>query len=337
MFKSYQLKWFFILSGILVISTQLLRKENFRETAYWEYFNYAFQTYGMILVSWLPYGYFFNHKFSWLRSYTKNFLSIAVSIFLCFSISYVFFLLLPPNTLNDKTVGFNSFSDFKIHFMGSFFISLICYVVFYSTYTNAALQQTKLENEILEQAHLRAQLISLQQQISPHFLFNSLSTLKTIAPDWATKNYIIQLASVYRYVLNFNEHHLTPLSDEINFIRSYLYIMNERFEDSLKIVINIKEEYLKLLIPSLSLQLLVENAIKHNTISAEKPLELTIMTDDTPALTLVNNFQPKKVPAEGTGTGLKNIRERYKLLANQSIKISKEDGKFSVTMPLLQK
>lgn len=337
MFKSYQLKWFFILSGILAISTQLLRKENSRETAYWEYFNYAFQTFAMILISWLPYGYFFNHKFSWLRSYTKNFLSIAVSMLLCFGVSYVFFLLLPPNTLNDKAVGFNSLSDFKIHFMGSFFISLICYIVFYSTHTNAALQQTKLENEILEQAHLRAQLISLQQQISPHFLFNSLSTLKTIAPDWPTKNYIIQLASVYRYVLNFNEHHLTPLSDEINFIRSYLYIMNERFEDSLKIVINIKEEYLKLLIPSLSLQLLVENAIKHNTISAEKPLELTIITDDSPALTLVNNFQPKKVPAEGTGTGLKNIRERYKLLANQAIRISNEDGKFSVTIPLLQK
>lgn len=337
MFKSYQLKWFFILSGILAISTQLLRKENPREIEYREYLNYVFQTYGMILISWLPYGYFFTHKFSWLKSYTKNFLSIAVSMLLCFGVSYVFFLLLPPNTLNDKVIGFNSLSDFKIHFMGSFFISLICYIVFYSTHTNAALQQTKLENEILEQAHLRAQLISLQQQISPHFLFNSLSTLKTIAPDWPTKNYILQLASVYRYVLNFNEHHLTPLSDEINFIKSYLYIMNERFEDGLKINISIKEEHLKLLIPSLSLQLLVENAIKHNTISAEKPLELTIITDDSPALTLVNNFQPKKIPAEGTGTGLKNIRERYKLLANQSIKILNENGKFAVTIPLLTK
>ncbi|RAJ33084.1 sensor histidine kinase [Pedobacter cryoconitis] len=337
MFKSYQLKWFFILSGILAISTQLLRKENSREIAYWEYFNYALQNYGVILIAWLPYGYFFNRKFSWLKNYTKNLLSIVVSIFLALGLSYVFFLVLPPDTINEKAIGFNNLSDFKIHFVASFFLGLICYVVFYSIYTNTALQQTKLENEILEQAHLRAQLISLQQQISPHFLFNSLSTLKTIAPDWATKNYIIQLASVYRYVLNFNEHHLTPLSDEINFIRSYLYIMNERFEDSLKIVINIKEEYLKLLIPSLSLQLLVENAIKHNTISAEKPLELTIITDDAQVLTVVNNFQPKKVPAEGTGTGLKNIRERYKLLANQSIQVLNENGKFSVTIPLLTK
>lgn len=188
---------------------------------------------------------------------------------------------------------------------------------------------------MLGQEHLRAQLISLQQQISPHFLFNSLSTLKTIATDQPTKNYVVQLASVYRYVLNFNQHYLTPLREEISFIRSYLYIMNERFEEALQVDLQISEDYMEMKVPPLSLQLLIENAIKHNMISPEQPLQITIITDATPALTVKNNFQPKKVAEEGTGIGLKNIMERYKLLSGKTVSIVQDKGEFSVTLPLL--
>lgn len=337
MFKSYQIKWYFILSGILTVSTLLLRQENTSEAEWWEFFIYAFQIFASLLVCWLIHGYFLVNKFSWFKNYSKYSLSILLSILATFALSYVFFTFLPQNILNAKVVPYNTFSDLKVHFTGAFFLSLICYVVFYSTHANSALQDTKLENEILEQAHLRAQLLSLQQQISPHFLFNSLSTLKTIATDQPTKNYIVQLASVYRYVLNFNEHYLTPLKDEIAFIKSYLYIMNERFEDSLQVKITVQEKHLKLMIPPLSLQLLIENAIKHNMISLEQPLNISITTDDAPALIVENNFQPKKILEEGTGTGLKNIIERYKLLANEQIQILNDAGKFSVTLPLIEK
>ncbi|TDO24260.1 sensor histidine kinase [Pedobacter duraquae] len=337
MFKSYQIKWFFILTGILTISTLLLRQETISEYPYWQFINYGFQLAGSIFICWLIIGYFFLHKVNSLTIYSKFVISVLLSIIASFVAGYLFFTFLPPNVLATRVVLYDNLSDLKLHFTGSFFLSLVCYVVFYSTHTNAALQETKLENEILGQAHLRAQLISLQQQISPHFLFNSLSTLKTIATDQPTKNYVVQLATVYRYVLNFNEEYLTPLIDEINFIRSYLYIMNERFEDGLKVDIQVQEEHLKLFVPALSLQLLIENATKHNAISLEQPLHISIRTDNTPALIVENNFQPKKIKPEGTGNGLKNITERYKLLVKRPIEIIKNEHIFSVTIPLLQK
>lgn len=337
MFRSYQFKWFFILAGILTFSTVLLRQENPGYVTWWQYLQYAFSICSSLLAGWLIHGYFLLNNFPGLKSYVRYLMSIGLAIVAIFTLSYLMYKFLPTNPLNGKVVGFETFADFKAHFTGAFFVSLICYVVFYSTHTNTALQDSKLENEVLEQAHLRAQLISLQQQISPHFLFNSLSTLKTIAGDQPTKDYIVQLAGVYRYVLNFNEEYLAQLKDEISFIRSYLYIMNERFEDSLTVAINIQEDHLKLMIPSLSLQLLIENAIKHNTISPEQPLHISISTNELPALIVSNNFQPKHISTEGTGTGLKNIVERYKLLSGKSIAIDQDTERFSVTIPLLKK
>ncbi len=339
MLKDYQFKWYFIVTGILSVVTLislLLRHDSYIGVEWWEYPEYVFQISLTLLVCWLIHGFFLLHKFSCLNSYAKHFLSNILATLATITLAYVLYTFLPRTTLIENGVGFESISDFIVHLLGAFLASIISYVVFYSIHANTALQNSKLENEILEQAHLRAQLLSLQQQISPHFLFNSLSTLKTIAPDQPTKNYIVQLATVYRYVLNFNEHYLTPLKDELVFIRSYLYIMNQRFEDALQVTIDIPDEHLKFLIPPLSLQLLLENAIKHNMISPDQPLHITINTDNSPALIVVNNLQLKKKPEEGTGTGLKNIHERYKLLINRPVQILNDGVYFAVTLPLLK-
>ena len=188
---------------------------------------------------------------------------------------------------------------------------------------------------MLKQAQLRAQLLSLQQQVSPHFLFNSLSTLKTIAKDQETKTYVLQLANVYRYLLNFNEHHLASVKDELAFMRSFLYILQERFEDALKISIHVPDEFLSYQIPTLSLQLLIENAVKHNIVSPEQPLYIRIYTDDSPSLTVENSFQPKLFVEETTGKGLQNIKERYQLLTGKQVEVSIDNGLFVVILPLL--
>jgi sensor histidine kinase YesM len=340
MFKNYQFKWFFIVTGILTGVTMislLLRQNSFKEVKWWEYPEYALQISLTLFACWLIHGYFLLHKFTWLNSYAKHFLSNTAATISTFTLAYILYTFLPRTTLIQNGVPFDNISDLIIHFIGAFLASIISYVVFYSIHTNTALQNSQLENEILEQAHLRAQLLSLQQQISPHFLFNSLSTLKTIATDQPTKNYIVQLATVYRYVLNFNEHYLTPLKDELSFIKSYLYIMNERFEDALQVSVTIPDEHLAFLIPPLSLQLLIENAIKHNMISPDKPLHITIRTDDSPALIVTNNLQLKKTAEEGTGTGLKNITQRYKLLIHKPVQITNNGAYFSVNLPLLNK
>ncbi|GAA4322964.1 histidine kinase [Mucilaginibacter gynuensis] len=336
MFKAYQIKWYFILTGILAVSSLLLRQISLRQIELWEYFDFFFRLLTTTITCWLIHGYFLLHKFSFNNT-IKQFLSNAAAIAGTMILSYLFARYLPTTHLNDPPTAPNIGAVYMIHFMRAFFLSIICYIVFYSIHANTALQSSKLENEILEQAHLRAQLLSLQQQISPHFLFNSLSTLKTIAVDQPTKNYVVQLAAVYRYVLNFNEQYLTELQDELTFIRSYLYIMGERYEDALQVKIEIPDSHFRYQIPPLSLQLLVENAIKHNTIAPDQPLHILITTNDSPALIVENNFQPKKIPDESTGTGLKNIRERYKLLFHQPIQVLNEGGKFSVTLPLLIK
>ncbi|RYY30682.1 MAG: sensor histidine kinase [Sphingobacteriaceae bacterium] len=337
MLKTYQIKWFFIVTSILWTSGLLLRPGNLKTVDILEFIDYTVRLFSTLLVCWFIHGYLLLHQFSFKKSYGKLFLSNILAITATLILTYGYFWLLPKNSLIDQVTNDVHLISFVHNFTRAFFISIICYVVFYSIHTSSALQNSKLENELLAQAHLQAQLLSLQQQISPHFLFNSLSTLKTIASDQPTKNYIVQLASVYRYVLNFNERYLTPLKDELTFIRSYLYIMNQRFEDSLQVSINIPDEHLSFQIPPLSLQLLVENAIKHNTISPDKPLHITISTNNLPALVVENNFQPKKVSEEGTGTGLNNIRERYRLLVHQPIQILNDRSTFSVILPLLKK
>lgn len=338
MYKAYQMKWCFILAGIFSVSTLFLRPESFNNIQFWEYLDYIFRISLHLIVCWVIHAFFLVNKIPKVSNSTRFLLSNLTAIFATIALSFLFYSKLPHTHFvvdRDSAPTIRNFFNF---FFGGFVLSVICYGAFYSIHSNFALQNSKIENEVLKQAHLHAQLLSLQQQISPHFLFNSLSTLKTIANDQPTKNYIVQLASVYRYVLNFNQHYLTPLEDELTFIKSYIYIMNQRFETSLQVLIEITEDkHLKLMIPPLSLQLLVENAIKHNMISPEQPLYISIKTDHTPSLIVENNFRPKKIVVEGTGTGLKNISERYRLLGNTTIRILNEEGIFSVTLPLLQK
>ncbi|WP_254060885.1 sensor histidine kinase [Mucilaginibacter sp. L196] len=234
-----------------------------------------------------------------------------------------------PSLSNDRS------RDVLFDLTAAAFISVFIYIIIHNIQINVTLQKSKLENELLKQAQLRAQLLSLQQQVSPHFLFNSLSTLRTIAPDNETKTYVIQLANVYRYLLNFNEHHLASVKDELAFMKSYLYILQERFEKALQVSINVPDNFLNYSIPPLSLQLLVENAVKHNILSPEQPLIINIYTDEMPSITVSNSYQPKPSLEESTGMGLQNIKDRYQLLIGKQVEVIQANNLFIVTLPLL--
>jgi sensor histidine kinase YesM len=215
-------------------------------------------------------------------------------------------------------------------------ISGFTYFVVYYQQVSLQLQQSRLENEYLKQDQLKAQLFSLQQQLSPHFLFNSLSTLKTIAPDTGTKTYVMQLANVYRYLLSFHETQKITVRDELAFTRSYLYILQERYEAALQVSIEIGEEFLDYFLPPVTLQILIENALKHNVISMEHPLQLRIYTGAGATLTIENSYQPRLSVEESVGTGLQNINDRYRLLAGKDIVVRREERLFVVILPLLE-
>jgi LytS/YehU family sensor histidine kinase len=194
---------------------------------------------------------------------------------------------------------------------------------------------TKTKNENLE-----TQLQLLKQQISPHFLFNSLNTLRCIATDNNTKSYITQLSNVYRYLLTNNKYKdedLVLLKDELEFTNSYLYILKERFEDALDIDINISQETLYMQIPPLALQVLIENATKHNVVSMDSPLSIYIYNEGEETLVVKNNLQPKLSSEDSLGIGLDNIKKRYQLLSDKEIEIIKTDTDFTVKIPLIKR
>jgi two-component system LytT family sensor kinase len=223
-----------------------------------------------------------------------------------------------------------------LNFFRSFTGSTFTYFVARFLFVNAQLQNSRLENEYLKQDQLKAQLFSLHQQLSPHFLFNSLSTLKNIAPDEKTKTYVMQLANVYRYLLTFHDHQRISVQAELAFTRSYLYILQERLEDSLQVSISINKAYVDYYMPPLTLQILVENAVKHNIASAEQPLYLRIYANADDTITVENSYQPKRSMEESNGKGLQNIRDRYKLLAGKAIEVGCKHANFVVTLPLLK-
>jgi len=320
----------------MIFGTMLLGQVDINRTKWWYFLNHSVKVLLPVAACWLTQGLFLTNSFKQLPNYLKHLISIFLGIVALLLIGLILDVTLPPNYLFSREVGYDKTSDIYSHIIANTVLSLLLFIIFYNRHTSFALKKSNMERNLLEKAHLKAQLVSLQQQISPHFLFNSLSTLKTMVNDEVAKDYIIELAGVYRYVLSFNERYLTSLEDEIKFINSYLHILRERFQDALKVQINILPQYRTSVLPSLSLQLLIENAIKHNICSAQRPLHISIFTTDSGNLVVENNFQPKKARAGQSGTGLKNIVERYKLLAGRTVEVIQDDKKFSVTIPLLE-
>jgi two-component system, LytTR family, sensor kinase len=195
-------------------------------------------------------------------------------------------------------------------------------------------QQNQLALEHLKQSHLQASLNSLKQQLSPHFLFNTLNTLSSLTQEQPVKDYVDQLANVYRYLLDYQKKDAVDLATELAFTKSYLYILGTRLDTALEIRTQIDIDTAQYKIPPLTLQLLVENAIKHNIASTVKPLRISISVDEG-YVVVTNNLQPRTSVATSSGTGLTNINQRYQFLFNREIKIEMDDRFFTVKLPLL--
>lgn len=200
-------------------------------------------------------------------------------------------------------------------------------------------QEMKLENETLKREALQSQYESLKNQLSPHFLFNSLTALKVLiqeAPDKA-QNYVNALSKALRYTLQSNEKHLVRLREEMDFMESYLFLIRMRFDTNLLVEKNIDEKLFSYELPPLTIQTLVENAIKHNEISKRKPLRIEIISTERETLIVRNNIQKKITEDSGTGIGLTNLSRQFSLLFGKDIVITGNDDFFMVEIPLIKK
>jgi sensor histidine kinase YesM len=221
-------------------------------------------------------------------------------------------------------------------YMTSIVITTIINLIYISSSIFSYWKNTKYENEVLKKESLRSQLESLKNQVNPHFLFNSLNTLISIIDDEPSvaKVFTQKLADVYRYILQSREKDLVTLREELEFSEAYEFMLNIRYGANLNFVKKVPKTYWDAQIPPLVLQMLVENAIKHNVISSTKKLVLKIYVDDTKNLVVENNFQPKIINVESNKVGLVNISGRYQLLFHKDIEVYQNDEIFAVKLPL---
>ncbi len=178
---------------------------------------------------------------------------------------------------------------------------------------------------------------TLKSQVNPHFLFNTFNTLLSLideSPESA-KEYVNRLSDMFRNLLTLREKDTVTLEEELRFLSDYIYLQQQRYGQNLKVQTDITPRWMGHAIPPMSLQMLIENAIKHNVISRQRPLTIHIHTTEEGVLVVENTLQPKRVPPESTGLGLANIRRRYALLSTRPVEVEKLEDRFVVQVPLL--
>ncbi|WPU95043.1 histidine kinase [Mucilaginibacter sabulilitoris] len=215
-------------------------------------------------------------------------------------------------------------------------INLVFYMFIHLMYQNYKNQQVNIELERIKSDNLGAQYELLKQQINPHFLFNSLNTLKAMVEtdDKNSVDFILKLANFYRFTLESRKLDLIHLSEELEIVDAYNFLLKARFEDGFTFTNTIDSEYLGTLIPPFTLQLLIENCIKHNVVSLERPLHIKLYTEDD-SIVVENQLQLKKTEDSSLGVGLKNIDLRYMHLLNKKAEIITTDKIFKIKLPLI--
>lgn len=199
-------------------------------------------------------------------------------------------------------------------------------------------ERINAEQEEIKKGVAQAQFESLKNQVNPHFLFNSLNVLSSLVRIDAdlSEKFIDQLAKSYRYLLEQKDKELVPLKTEIEFVHAFSFLLKIRFEEKLRININLPAEVMNDFIAPLTLQLLIENAVKHNTISAEAPLIIDIFTDANNYLIVKNNIQIRIQQIPSTGVGLKNITSRYHLLTTRAPEFRVLNDTYQARIPLIK-
>lgn len=194
-----------------------------------------------------------------------------------------------------------------------------------------------VETEQLRNRQLKSELSALKHQVSPHFLFNSLNTLVTLIHEDQNQaaKFTENLSEVYRYILQVKDREFISLKTEMDFCRSYIFLLKMRFEKGLNVNIDITEEdYEKYVVP-LTVQMLIENAVKHNVVSRNHPLQIDIYSEKGKSLIVKNNLHIKSAEGISMKKGLENIRSRYELLTNREVDIIRTHDNFMVALPIV--
>lgn len=305
------------------------------------YFFIGFIIYGLIVwwIAELIYIKFENlknkkkHIDTYIHRLIPIYIIYGIIVSICFSSIYYYSLVLLNEDLTEWPGRF-PLLHFEMNYGIFGFYTLIAGPMGL-TYYFKNIQKEKLANEKLKKENIQSKFEVLKNQIDPHFFFNSLSVLTSLVYKDAdlSADYITQLSKIYRYILDISKKSLVKLESELKFIDSYIFLMKIRFADNLNFEIHISDTTKKsVYIPPNTLQLLAENAIKHNKLSDETPLLITI-TENNENIIISNNLNKRTLIEKSSGIGLENIKLRYELLKNKRIQIQETKDSFTVSLP----
>lgn len=282
---------------------------------------------------------YLDSKFSWTEETRKRTIAATVGT-LVMNVALVYFC----NYLNFIIIqGKNpeKFFNGEMNFINWFFIN---FAIMISAIGHArgfmAAWKNSTKKEVVEQKLIaksaNAQFESLKNQLDPHFLFNSLNVLDSLIEEnpFQAQRFTNSMSKIYRYVLEQKDKELVSVEEEIDFAKTYCELLKTRFEDAVTFDFNISEEDKKGFVVPLSLQLLLENSIKHNFATSSKPLNIKIFTEKG-NLIIENNLQTRELPNTSTGVGLANIVSRYNLLTERNVFVEKSEAFFRVKLPIL--
>ena len=282
---------------------------------------------------------YLDSKYSWTEETRKRTIAAIVGT-LVMNIALVYFC----NYLNFIVIqGKNpeKFFNGEMNFINWFFIN---FAIMISAIGHArgfmAAWKNSTKKEVVEQKLIaksaNAQFESLKNQLDPHFLFNSLNVLDSLIEEnpVQAQRFTNSMSKIYRYVLEQKDKELVSVEEEIDFAKTYCELLKTRFEDAVTFDFNISEEDKKGFVVPLSLQLLLENSIKHNFATSSKPLNIKIFTEKG-NLIIENNLQTRELPNTSTGVGLANIVSRYNLLTERNVFVEKSEAFFRVKLPIL--
>ncbi|MDP8269142.1 MAG: histidine kinase [Candidatus Tenebribacter davisii] len=216
-------------------------------------------------------------------------------------------------------------------------ISLVYYMIKNYRSQLLELEHSRLKLVALQKENLTAELISLKQQIDPHFLFNSLSTLISLIEESksSAQDFVQELSKVYRFILKIKNKDLIQVKEEIRFVESYLFLLSHRFKKNLVVEFNLDQEINYNLVVPASIQMLIENCVKHNVVSNDKPLRIKVF-NDADYIVVENNYQPKLDEIDSPRIGLNNLRQRFSYFTEIELKVETSENSFRVMVPIIK-
>jgi two-component system, LytTR family, sensor kinase len=229
-------------------------------------------------------------------------------------------------------------NDLKYGYLVGLSINIIFETLWEVLYLVGKYKESAYERELLERMQLMQEFENLKQKVNPHFLFNCFNTLSALIHEdkYQAEVFLDELSKVYRYLLRTNENAVSTVEQETSFIQSYSSLLKTRHGEGFQLKLHIDPAFNDYELPALSLQMLVENAVKHNVISKTKPVVVSIYSTEEANLVVQNTLAKRVHKSESTGIGLSNIREKYKLLNRHDVVVQETSDSFVVSLPLLQ-